>query len=98
MRSCSAVAAHRCQRTTPPQPRVATRCAGGAGLAPPTAHPTPHPLYRGVRGVRGSTVGGAHTAHARPARFHARLPVRLINPVGASAKTTPSACGATLSG
>jgi hypothetical protein len=26
-----------------------------------------------VRGVRGSTVGGAHTAHAHPARFHARF-------------------------
>jgi hypothetical protein len=38
--------------------------------------------------VRGSTVGGAHTAHARPARFHARFPIRPIKPAGGPLKTT----------
>jgi hypothetical protein len=33
-----------------------------------------------VRGVRGSTVGGAHTAHARHARFHARFPIVSTGP------------------
>ena len=51
----------------------------------------------GVRGVRGSTVGGAHTAHACSARFQARFRVRPIKPVTAAAKTTYSACRATLS-
>jgi hypothetical protein len=30
--------------------------------------------------VRGSTVGGAHTAHARSARFHARFPFEDVTP------------------
>ena len=64
MRSCSAIAAHRCQRTTPPQPRVATRCAGGAGLAPPTAHPTPPPLIGGCAVCAVRRWGRAHRACA----------------------------------
>jgi hypothetical protein len=50
-----------------------------------------------VRGVRGSTVGGAHTAHARSARFHARFPVGPIEPAAAQLKTTYNGRGATLS-
>ena len=47
--------------------------------------------------MRGSTVGGAHTAHVRPARFHARFPAGPIGPIAAQAKTTYSAWHATLS-
>jgi hypothetical protein len=66
----------------------------GRGVGPADRAPHPAPPYRGVRGVRGSTVGGAHTAHARSARFYARLPVR---PVSVRVKTTYSAWHATLS-
>jgi hypothetical protein len=43
--------------------------------------------------VRGSTVGGAHSAHARPARF----PMGPIKPEGSQLQTTQSAWHATLS-
>jgi hypothetical protein len=66
MRSCAAVAAHRCRRTTLPPPEDDHRRAGGAGW--PRRPRTP-PRFDG---------GGAHTAHARPARFHARFPIAWI--------------------
>jgi hypothetical protein len=47
--------------------------------------------------VRGSTVGGAHTAHARPARFHARSPLAPSEPSAVQLKTTYSVRSATLS-
>jgi hypothetical protein len=46
---------------------------------------------------RGSTVRGAHTAHAHPARSHAPLPVRLIELAAAHLKTAYSARLATVS-
>ena len=49
---------------------VPRRCGGSPRL--PTTFPHPDGGDR-CAGVRCSTVGGAHTAHARPARFHARL-------------------------
>jgi len=49
---------------------VPRRCGGSPQL--PTTFPHPDGGDR-CAGVRCSTVGGAHTAHARPARFHARL-------------------------
>jgi hypothetical protein len=69
----------------------------GRGVGPADRAPHPAPPYRGVRGVRGSTVGGAHTAHARSARFHARFRVGSIEPAAAQPKTAYSACHATLS-
>src|SRR4029453_371766 len=69
----------------------------GRGVGPADRAPHPAPPYRGVRGVRGSTVGGAHTAHARSARFPARFRVGSIEPAAAQPKTTYSACHATLS-
>ena len=48
-------------------------------------------------GVRGSTVGGAHTAHARPARFPARSPGRTDRARGSQRTTTYSGRRATLS-
>jgi hypothetical protein len=84
VRSCGAVVAHCC--CGPPLPRALV--ATGAPLArgwPRRPRTPPRTPYRGVRGVRGSTVGGAHTAHARPARFHARFPVGPIAPVGSHA-------------
>jgi hypothetical protein len=43
VRSCGAVAARRCLRTTLPHLMPRRRCAGGARLAPPTAHPAHAP-------------------------------------------------------
>jgi hypothetical protein len=47
--------------------------------------------------VRGSTVGGAPTAHAHHARFHARFPLGPIEPPAAQRRTTYSGWHATLS-
>src|SRR5215218_3058835 len=62
VRSCGAVAARRGWRTTPPPPEATHGGAGGAGLAPPTAHPTPHPLIGGARCARFDGGGRAHRA------------------------------------
>src|SRR5512132_4615057 len=51
----------------------------GRGVGPADRAPHPAPPYRGVRGVRGSTVGGAPTAHARHAWFRARFPLGPIS-------------------
>jgi hypothetical protein len=48
--------------------------AGDVRLAPPNRAPP-------YRGVCGSTVGGAHTTHAWPARFHVWVPDEPIAPV-----------------
>jgi hypothetical protein len=50
-----------------PHPRVPHRCAGGAGVGPADRAPRRAPPYRGVRGVRGSTVG-ARTPRMRALR------------------------------
>ena len=77
MRSCGAVAARR--GGGPPSPGGAgPPVRRGRGVGPADRAPHPAPPYRGVRGVRGSTVGGAHTAHARSAGFHARFRVGSI--------------------
>ncbi len=47
--------------------------------------------------MRGSTVGGAHTAHARHARFHARSPDRTSRTSCRQLKTTYSAWRTTVS-
>ena len=46
----------------------------GRGVGPADRAPHPAPPYRGVRGVRGSTVGGAHTAHARSCAVPCAVP------------------------
>jgi hypothetical protein len=67
------------------------------GVGPADRAPRRAPPYRGVRGVRGSTVEGAHTAHARPARFYARCPAASIEPRASQLKITYSGRRATLS-
>lgn len=69
---------------------VPRRCGGSPRLRTTLPHPD-----GGNRcaGERGSTVGGAHTAHAHSARF----PVAPIEPPAAQRKTTNSGWHATLS-
>ena len=70
VRSCGAVATRCCRRTTPPPPMPGHRCAGDAGLAPPTAHPAAHPLIGGCA-VCAVRRWGARTPRMRALRgFH----------------------------
>ena len=70
VRYCGGVVAHRCCGPPHPHPRVTHRCAGGAGLAPPTAHPAAHPLIGGCA-VCAVRRWGARTPRMRALRgFH----------------------------